>query len=157
MKHKVLKFTAAAVVLAGGLTLASNTFAAAHVAVSRSAAVVKRAKEKLGVTDEQVAKIKSEVITEKDNITELLHRLHAARTELRKTIQKADTTENEIRGAAAKVAAVEADAAVLHAKLQKKIALVLTTEQQSKLKEMRGKAGWFADRFIDKIGEKLGE
>jgi Spy/CpxP family protein refolding chaperone len=155
MKHGILTMAMAAGLLLGGLTL--NSFAAADRALPRRGEVAERVKEKLGLTDEQVKKIKSEVASEKSDISDVAHRLHTARTELRETIQKPDATENEIRGASAKVAAVEADAAVLRAKLHKKISPVLTSEQQGKIKKAQKHVGQLVDRIIDRIGERLSE
>lgn len=154
MKRYIFSFVLAAALLPGGLEL--NSLAAEKPA-ARRAIVVQRVKEKLGITDEQVAKIKDAVTSEKDSIVELLGRLHTARTELRNAVQKPDATENEIRGAAARVAAVEADAAVLRAKLHKKIAPVLTPEQQEKLKAMQSNVGRFVDHLIDRVGEHLSQ
>ena len=155
MKHNLLTMTTAA-----GLLLAatgSNGFAAKDRTLSKRGAVIERVKEKLGVTEEQAAKIKTELVAEKESITDVMYRLHAARTELREVTRKSGATENEIRGAAAKVAAVEADAAVLRAKLHKKIDPLLTSEQREKLQKMRGKASEVVDRLMDRIGEKPGK
>ena len=155
MKRYIFWMALAAALLSGGLEL--NSFAAAEKPTARRAIVVQRVKEKLGITDEQVTKIKGTVAAEKDSIVELLGRLHTARTELRNTIQKPDATENEIRGAAAKAAAVESDAAVLRAKLHKKIAPILTSEQQEKLNTMQSNVGRFVDHLIDRVGEHLAQ
>jgi Spy/CpxP family protein refolding chaperone len=87
----------------------------------------------------------------------LFRRLSTVRTGLRETIQNPDATEKEIRAAAAKVAEVEADAAVLKAKLHKKLGALLTSEQKTKLTDMQSTVGKFVDHLIDRIGEKLGE
>ena len=155
VKRYVLSFAVVAAVLFGGLE--PNTFAAAEKPVARRAIVVQRVKEKLGITDEQVAKIKDAVASEKEGVVELLGRLHTARTELRNTVQRPDATENEIRGAAAKLAAVEADGVVLRAKLHKKIGPLLTSEQQEKLKAMQSNVGRFVDHLIDRVGERLAQ
>jgi Spy/CpxP family protein refolding chaperone len=86
-----------------------------------------------------------------------MHRLHAARTELNDLVQKDNSSEQSIREAAAKVGAIEAEAAVLRAKLHKQINGVLTSEQQTKLKEARKNLSQVVDRIIDRVGERLGE
>ena len=155
MKRCILAISLSAALFSGGF--AFDSFGATERPAARRAIVVQRVKEKLGITDEQVARIKEAVASEKDSIVELLGRLHTARTELRDAIQKPDATENAIRGAAAKVAAIEADAAVLRAKLHRKIVPVLTPEQQEKLKTMQSNVGRFVDHLIDRVGEHLAQ
>lgn len=155
MKHNVLILTLAAAVLAGGMVF--NTQAAVDGPAPRRAALKERAKEKLGITDEQVAKIKAALAPEKETLTATMKRLHSARADLRETIQQPDASEKSIRDAAAKVATVEAEAAVLRARLYKNITAVLTAEQVAKLKEMQSHAGKFVERIIDRVGGRLGE
>src|SRR6266576_5725601 len=118
MKHNVRLLTLAAAVLASGMVLNAQ---AADGPLARRGAYVEHAKEKLGITDEQAAKIKSAVAAEKDSVTDIMRRLHSARAELRETIQEPNASEKSIRGAAARLAAVEADAAILRAKLYKNV------------------------------------
>jgi Spy/CpxP family protein refolding chaperone len=155
MKQNVLLLTVAAVVLTCGFSFNAN--AAAKRPLAQRGALLEKAKEKLGITDEQAAKIKSELASQKDSIADVMHRLHAARTELNDLVQKDNSSEQSIREAAAKVGAIEAEAAVLRAKLHKQINGVLTSEQQTKLKEARKNLSQVVDRIIDRVGERLGE
>jgi Spy/CpxP family protein refolding chaperone len=154
MKHPVRFLTLAAAVLAGGMVF--NTQALDDPQAGR-APFLDRAKEKLGITDELVAKIKPAVAPEKEHVTDILRRLHSARAVLRETIQEPNASERSIHGAAVQLAAAEADAAVLRAKLHQGVSDVLTSGQVAQLKEMRRHAGTLVDRIIGRIGERLSE
>ncbi len=106
------------------------------------------AQKKIGLTDEQVAKIKAELRPEKEALTTLSLRQHDARIALRETVQKAGATEAEVRAAAAKTAAVEADLAVLKANLHARIAPLMTKEQLDKINARQRKMDDFADAMI---------
>ena len=54
---------------------------------------LQRAKEKLGLSDDQVAQIKSQLGPEKDTLKSLIGKLHEARVGLRQAIQAPDATE----------------------------------------------------------------
>ena len=162
MKHNVWVLTLATALLASGIAFdtqaASDNPPARHAApLERMRGTLERVREKLGVTDEQAAQIRSALASEKDALTETMTRLHQARTKLRTTIQEPGASEESVREAAAKVAGVESDAAVLRARLYRKICAVLTTEQVAKLKEMQKHAGSFVERFVDRVGARLGE
>src|SRR5579864_5708536 len=110
---------------------------------------LERASEKLGLTDDQVAKIKAEFQSEKGTIKGLIFDLHEARVGLRQAIQAPGATEDSVRLASAKVASVEADLAVERLKLYARISPILTTDQLEKLKEFRAKIDSAIDRAID--------
>jgi Spy/CpxP family protein refolding chaperone len=153
---KWLVITMAAAVAAGGITVI-KTHAAQEPGLfaQRRGAVLARVKEKLGLTDEQLGKIKAELRSEKENITGLLKRLRSARAELRDTIQQEGATEETIRAASARVADVEAELAVERAKLHGKISPILTADQLARLKEFQQKVDEFLDRAIETVGERL--
>ena len=106
------------------------------------------AQKKIGLTDEQIAKIKAELRPEKEALTTLSLRLHDARIALRTTVQKAGATEADVRAAAAKMAAVEADLAVLKARLHARIAPLLTPEQLDKINAEQQRMDEFLDTMI---------
>ncbi|MDB6015751.1 MAG: hypothetical protein JWR19_240 [Pedosphaera sp.] len=118
---------------------------------------LERAKEKLGLTDEQMGKIKTELGAEKGTLSGLLTSLHDARVGLREVIQKNGATESEIRAASAKVAAVEADLAVERAKLYGRISPILTAEQLAKVSEFQQRVDDFMDDAIKSLGERLAQ
>jgi Spy/CpxP family protein refolding chaperone len=156
---KWLIITLAAALTAGGF-IAYNAHAAEKNAAPQRpfrGRLLERAKEKLGLTDEQAVQIKAVLKSEKDNITSLLTRLQDAHAGLREAIQSSDATEASVRVAAAKVAAVEADMAVERLKLHGKISPMLTAEQQAKISEFHSRVDEFMDGAIDRIGKRLAE
>lgn len=116
---------------------------------------LQRAKEKLGLTDEQVTKIRSELKAEKDALSDLISRLHEARVGLLETIQATDATETSVRAASAKVAVVEADLAVERLKLYGRISPILTPEQREKIIEFQTRLDDFLDNRLNHLGEQL--
>ncbi len=116
---------------------------------------IARVIEKLGLSEEQVGKIKAEVRAEKDTLVPLVTRLHQARKELRETIHQPGVTETAVRAAAAKAAVVEADFAVERAKLSGKISAILTPEQRAQAKEFEQKLDVFLDGAMDRIADRL--
>jgi Spy/CpxP family protein refolding chaperone len=120
-------------------------------------AKVDEVRDKLGLSDGQMQQLKQELVAEKDAIKEMLERLKQTRTDLRDVIQKADATEPLVRAAAAKVAEVEADAAVLRMKLHGRVKTILTEEQREKVKEMNASLDGFIQKAIEKAGERLNQ
>jgi Spy/CpxP family protein refolding chaperone len=116
-----------------------------------------RAAERLGLSPDQTAKIKAELAAEKGTLTPLIQTLHSARMGLRQTIQKSGVTENEVRGASAKVASAEADLAVERAKLYGRISPILTAQQLQRLNEMQQRADDLVDGAITLFGQRLNE
>lgn len=119
--------------------------------------IVQRIIKGLGLTDDQISKIKTQLRAEKDTLVPLLKNLHDTRKTLRDTVNQPGASEADVRAAAAKVAAVEADLAVERAKLSGKIAPILTEEQVQKAKDFQAKADDFVINALKTVGEKLGE
>jgi Spy/CpxP family protein refolding chaperone len=148
----------AAALLAGGLT--ASPLPAANAPAPDGplhGALREKIKEKLGLTDDQVAQIKTQLKSERENITSLLTRLHDARTAVRDAVQKPDATETSVREAAAKLAAAQSDLAVERFKLRGKIDPILTPEQREKLTQFRAGLDRLARRAIRHLGDKPGE
>ena len=118
--------------------------------------LLERAKEKLGLTDEQVTKIKAELKGEKETLHDLISKLHEARVGLRNAIQAGDATETSVRAACAKVAEVEANLAVERLKLYGRISPILTPEQREQVKQFQSRIDDFLDNAINRIGDTLG-
>ena len=87
----------AAALLAGG-TIVFKSNAVESPAGQRHfrGQLLERAKEKIGLTDEQVAKIKAELKAEKSTLTGLISAFHEARVGLREAIQAPDATEASV-------------------------------------------------------------
>ncbi|MGA9777340.1 MAG: Spy/CpxP family protein refolding chaperone, partial [Verrucomicrobiia bacterium] len=145
---------AAALNLGGWLTtpsLAADTNAPVH------GRFFQRITQRLNLTDDEKAQIKTILRSEKDTLKPLLGQLHSARENLRAAIRASDANETTVRAAAAKVAAVEADLAVERMKIYGKIAPILTDEQRQQISEFEQRADDFADRAIARASDRLGD
>jgi Spy/CpxP family protein refolding chaperone len=148
----------AVALVAGGLfILNSHAAQAADSNDSVGAKWRQRLKEELNLTSDQIAQIKAQLKSEKDNLASLLTRIHDARSQLRAEIQKPGATETSVRAAATQVAAVESDMAVERLKLYDKISPILTSDQRAKLSQMQAGLDQFVDRIIDRIKTKTSE
>ncbi len=154
---KWLLITLAAALGAGGL-FAFKTHAAERSSGTRAmrGQFLERAKEKLGLTADQVSQIKALLLAEKDSLQGTITKLHDTRVGLREAIQAPDATESSVRAASAKVAAVEADLAVERLKLFGKISPILTEKQRDQVKEFQSKIDEFVDGAINRLGDRLG-
>jgi Spy/CpxP family protein refolding chaperone len=148
--------TVAAALLAGGLTC-FNAPAQESTPAQRpgQGRLLERAKEKLGLTDDQVAQIKTELGAEKEALKSLLGRLHDARIGLREAIHSESATDASVREAAARVGAVQSALVVERLKLYRRISPILTEDQRAKLKAFQSRVDDFVDRAIDRVGERL--
>jgi periplasmic protein CpxP/Spy len=157
MKTKFAVVLAAAIAACGLTPI--KTLAADNSAtpVSLRGKILQRIAEKLNLTDEQKAEIKTVLAGEKDALKSLLGQLHDARKNLRATIQAADANETSVRAAAAKVAAVEGDLAVERMKIYGKIAPILTDEQRRQISDFEQRADEYVDAAIARIGDGLAE
>jgi len=153
---KVLSIATAAAVLVGGVLIykAHAEDPAGPRAFGRGP-VFQRVVKGLGLTDDQVSKIKTELKAEKDNLVPLLKNLHETRKALRETVNQPGVAEADVRAASAKVAAVEADLAVERAKLSGKIGPILTDEQIQKVKQFQAKMDDFFIGAIKNFGEQM--
>ena len=159
---KTLKYatlTAVIAALAIGCLFALNGRAAQSASADGpiGSKLRERVKEKLNLTDDQLAQIKQQLKSEKGNITGLLTRMHDAHTGLRTEIQKPNASETSVREAAAKLSAVESDLAVERLKLHGKISPILTADQRAKLVQMEAGIDQFVERAIDRVDTKLSE
>ncbi len=152
---------AAAVALGGAMLVKAQTTDTNQVSSADTSRpggrLMGRLRGQLGLSHEQTATIRASLAADKDNLTQLLSSLHEARMNLRETIRKPGATENEIRGASARVASVEADFAVERAKLYGKISAVLTPEQIAKLDELQQRADDSVDGAIVGFGRRLAQ
>jgi Spy/CpxP family protein refolding chaperone len=151
----------AAAVVVGGLTVAAAKGAGARQLGAGQGALgqrfLARIGDRLNLSDDQKAKIKAELASEKDTLSKLVSTLHEARVNLRETIQKSGASENEIRGASAKVAAAEADLAVERAKLYGRISPILTAQQLARVNELQQRVDELVDNAIATFGQRLAE
>jgi Spy/CpxP family protein refolding chaperone len=113
--------------------------------------------QRLNLTDDQKARIKTILRAEKATLAPLVGQLHAARKNLRAAIRASDANETSVRAAAARVAAAEADLAVERMKIYGKIAPILTGEQRRQISDGDQRADVLADRAIARAGERSGD
>jgi len=147
--------TAAALTTGGVIVVKSPAAEAAQAQRPFRGQLLERAKEKLGLTDDQLAQIKAQLGGEKETLKALISKLHDARVALREAIQSPDANESSVRAASAKAAAVEADLAVERFKLYGKLSPILNDEQREKVKQFQSRIDDFVDNAINRIGEHL--
>ena len=149
----------AAAVAVGGVMMvqAQNAGAGAGRPGPGQGRLLARIADRLDLTAEQRAKIKTVLAGERETLNGLLTSLHQARTALRSTIQTADVSENEVRGASAKVAAVEADLAVERAKIYGRIRPMLTAAQLGQIGEAQQRVDELVDGVIVAFNQRLAE
>lgn len=92
----------------------------------------------LDLADAQHQQVQQIVTAHQGEITAISDRMMAARKALNDAITADTFDEGAIRAKAAEVSAVDADMAVLHAKVHAAVFAVLTPEQVKKAKELRG-------------------
>jgi len=95
-------------------------------------------KTELGLSDDQVAKIKTEFRAQKDPLKTQAQHVKAARADLRQAIQSG-ASESELRTAAAKLGSAEGDLAVVRAAVFARIKPILTPEQLAKFQELQSR------------------
>lgn len=91
----------------------------------------------LDLTDAQREQVKAIMESHRDEQTAIGDRMQAARKALHEAIAADTLDEASIRTKAAEIGAVEADAAVLQAKIKSEVSAILTPEQLKKAKELR--------------------
>jgi Spy/CpxP family protein refolding chaperone len=117
--------------------------------------LMEHAKQKLGLTEEQSARIREIVKADREKLVSLLSQSHEARAGLRQAIRAPGANETSVRAAAAKVAAVEADFAVERLTLFGKITPLLTAEQHEKLAQFQTRIDAYVDIAISRLDERL--
>ena len=150
MKYKILAFTLAAAVFAGGFT--ATQLSAADASTPAPGNILQRISDRLNLSPEQRTQIRGILLGDKDHLKLLLGQLHDARKNLREAIRASGANEASVRAASAQVAGVEADLAVERLKLYGQIAPLLTDEQRSTLAAVEQRIDEFVDRVIAQSG-----
>jgi Spy/CpxP family protein refolding chaperone len=107
---------------------------------------VRRGLAQLGLSDDQKQQIKSVFQDRRTELKDLRQQMRQARRAVAEAIAS-DEGEAAIRAKSAELAKVQADLAVLGAKIRKQVFAILTPEQQAKAKELRQKALKRLDRL----------
>ncbi len=94
----------------------------------------------LGLSDSQRAQIKTIMQSHKTDMQAIGERVRTAHKALQNAIDQVPVNEGLIRERAADVAKVQADAAVLRARVHAEVFQVLTPDQQAKAKDLRQQA-----------------
>jgi len=154
---KWISITLAAALNLGGWMVTPSLAAGGAASAPPRGRIMQRIAEKLNLTDDQKAQIKTVLSGEKNTLTVLLGQWHDARKNLRAAIHAGNATEASVRVASARVAAVEADLAVERMKIYGKIAPILTDEQRRQIADFEQRADRFADGVTTRVGDRLAE
>jgi|GEM_PF-858027 len=154
---KYLSISLAAALNIGGWMATPSLAADGAATAALHGRIFQRTAEKLNLTADQKAQIKTVLSSEKGTLMPLLGQLHDARKGLRAAIHAGDANETSVRAAAARVAAVEGDLAVERMKIYGKIAPILTDEQRQQIADFEQRADNFVDGVIARTGERLGD
>jgi periplasmic protein CpxP/Spy len=122
--------TIAAVIFACGLATTKTLATDNSTTTPLHGHFFQRIAERLNLTEDQKARIKTALTGEKERLAPLLSQLHEARKNLRAAIQSCNANEAAVRVASTKIAAVEGNLAVERMKIFGKIAPILTDEQR---------------------------
>jgi Spy/CpxP family protein refolding chaperone len=153
----IIGITTLAICISGFITFKAHAQGDIPVTGMGSGRLAERAKEQLGLTDEQLGQIKDVLKSERSSIMSLLARMRDSRAELRDAIRSTDANETSVRAASAKVATVEADVAVERMKVFRQISPILTNDQRTKLAALQANLDGFIDQAIKRIDTRLGE
>lgn len=103
----------------------------------------------LNLSDDQKTQVQAVMQSHREQTQAVMQRVGPAREALQAAIEATPVDETLIRAKTAELAAVEADANVLRAKLRAEIFALLTPEQQEQVNQMkarrpgpRGQGGW---------------
>jgi periplasmic protein CpxP/Spy len=91
----------------------------------------------LGLTDDQRNQIRAAMSAHREEFKALFDRARTARQAQRAAIDQVPMNEQQVRAATNDVAAVEADMAVLRARVHEQVYSVLTPDQQTQLKALK--------------------
>jgi len=91
----------------------------------------------LGLSDDQKGQIRAAMSAHRDEFKALFDRARTARQAQQAAVEQVPMNEQQIRAAATEVAAVEADMAVLRARVHEQVYSALTPDQQTQLKALK--------------------
>ncbi len=118
-----------------------------HGSHHRRGHMIERLFERLDLTDDQKDAVHNTMMEHREQSRQLREEKTARRRALGETIHADFFDESAVRQAAADVAAVDADLAVLRAQMFQEINKVLTTEQRERVKELMEDWHFMADQF----------
>ena len=111
----------------------------------------------LDLTDEQRAQVRQVMESHRDEQRAIGERVMAAHRAQEDAVTAPQFDEQVIRTKSAELAAVEADAAVLQAKVHSEVFALLTPEQQAKAAELKAQRQAQAQQFRERMKERVKE
>ena len=108
----------------------------------------------LDLTDDQRAQVRQVMDSHRDELRAVGERVMAAHRAQRDVVTSAQFDEQAVRAKAAELAAAEADAAVLRAKVHSEVFAVLTPEQQAKAAELEAQREARAQQFRERVKQR---
>lgn len=109
----------------------------------------------LELTEDQRAQVRQVMDSHRDELRAIGERVMAAHRAQRDAVTAAQFDEQAVRTRAAELAAAEADAAVLHAKVHSEVFAVLTPEQQAKAAELEARREAQVQQFRERARERV--
>ena len=91
----------------------------------------------LGLNDDQKTQIRAAMSAHREEFKALFDRARTARQAQQAAVEQVPMNEQQVRAAATEVASVEADMAVLHARVHEQVYSILTPDQQTQLKALK--------------------
>ena len=91
----------------------------------------------LGLSDDQKSQIHAAMSAHREEFKALFDRARTARQAQQAAMEQVPMNEQQVRAAATEVATVEADMAVLHARVHEQVYSILTPDQQTQLKALK--------------------
>jgi Spy/CpxP family protein refolding chaperone len=127
----------------------------------RGPGMMLRGLRELNLTDAQKASIKAILETHKSEVKAVADAAIPARKKLHEAVMAVPVNEDAIREAALAVGKIDADGAVLRAKIHAAVWALLTDEQQAKAQalqnKMRQRGGMRLNQFRERAGKILNE
>jgi protein CpxP len=111
----------------------------------------------LDLSEEQRTQVRQIMDGHRDELRAVGERVRAAHQAQNDAVTAAQFDEQAVRSKAAELAAVEADAAVLQAKLHSEVFAVLTPEQQAKAAELKAQREARMQQFRERARERVKE
>jgi protein CpxP len=108
----------------------------------------------LDLSDDQRAQVRQVMDSHRDELQAVGERVRAAQRAQRDAVASTQFDEQAVRTKAAELAAAEADAAVLRAKVHSEVFAVLTPEQQAKAAELKAQREARAQQFRERMKQR---
>jgi Spy/CpxP family protein refolding chaperone len=112
--------------------------------------------DRLGIQGEQKAKVQELFAKYRPEAEPVVKQVVAERRGLRRMVQGGTADEAAIRGQSARVASLESDLSVLHARFSRDFRSLLTPEQTARLAELQAKREKRGDRFLERGSREKG-